>query len=96
MPNLYNSSKWRRLRDEYKRKHPLCVRCGKPGYILDHVTPHRGDLVLFWNQGNWQTLCKLCHDSYKQRLEKSGRVAGCDKNGIPNDINHWWCRAVKK
>ncbi|SFK74856.1 hypothetical protein SAMN05216302_101449 [Nitrosomonas aestuarii] len=45
---------------------------------------------LFWDRNNWQGLCKLCHDSHKQRLEKSGVVIGCDVDGIPIDSNHHW------
>jgi len=45
---------------------------------------------LFWDRNNWQSLCKLCHDSHKQRLEKSGAVIGCDVDGIPIDTNHHW------
>ncbi|MFO3723961.1 HNH endonuclease signature motif containing protein [Pseudomonas sp. HLMP] len=47
---------------------------------------------LFWDQDNWQPLCKLCHDSVKQRLERSGRIAGCDASGLPLDPNHHWNR----
>ena len=30
--------------------------------LLDHIIPHRGDQKLFWDEGNWQALCKACHD----------------------------------
>ena len=29
---------------------------------MDHIRPHRGDPVLFWDQTNWQPLCKHHHD----------------------------------
>ena len=45
---------------------------GKRGYnkkgravtatVVDHITPHRGNPILFWDEGNWQSLCKPCHD----------------------------------
>lgn len=29
---------------------------------VDHVVPHRGDPVLFWDElENWQALCASCH-----------------------------------
>lgn len=31
--------------------------------VVDHIVPHRGDGKLFWDEGNWQALCKNCHDS---------------------------------
>lgn len=30
--------------------------------VVDHIKPHRGDKVLFWDSANWQPLCKECHD----------------------------------
>lgn len=37
--------------------------------LTDHVIPHRGDMTLFWNEhGNWQSMCKHCHDR-KTRFE---------------------------
>ena len=47
-------------------------------------------MTKFWDSANWQSLCKTCHDSIKQRMEKSGVVEGCDVNGIPLDPNHPW------
>ena len=30
----------------------------------DHVVPHRGDRVLFWDAiNNWQSLCERCHNT---------------------------------
>lgn len=78
-----------------------------PASVVDHIEAPRlgpakqsGDAEriaaawrLFWDRGNWQSLCKPCHDSTKQRLEKSGRVAGCDSAGLPADPRHHWNRA---
>jgi 5-methylcytosine-specific restriction endonuclease McrA len=52
----------------------------------------KGAWKLFWNSSNWQPLCKLCHDSTKQRLEKSGRMVGCTAAGLPLDPKHHWNR----
>lgn len=62
----YNA-RWRAARKRYLRGHPLCLECqcnGKtrPATIVDHILPHRGNEELFWNQCNWQPLCKSCHD----------------------------------
>ena len=61
------SRRWQAARARYLRKHPLCIICGNAGYIIpatvvDHIIPHRGDERLFWDEGNWQPLCKSCHD----------------------------------
>ncbi|WP_189426952.1 HNH endonuclease [Devosia pacifica] len=37
----------------------------------DHITPHRGDDQLFWDRTNWQALCAHCHNSTKQRQERT-------------------------
>ena len=59
--------------------HPLCVMCDARGItaaasVVDHIQPHKGDPVLFWDQANWQSLCKGCHDSRKQMIEAPGKV----------------------
>ncbi|MFC2967722.1 HNH endonuclease signature motif containing protein [Acidimangrovimonas pyrenivorans] len=62
---------WRKARVEFLRLHPCCAMCGAPADVLDHVKPHRGDMVLFWDRSNWQPLCKSCHDRVKQRTDCS-------------------------
>ena len=62
----YNAE-WRRARKAFLQKHPLCAECGKagkltPATVVDHIIPHRGDKRLFWDENNWQPLCKSCHD----------------------------------
>ena len=56
---------------------PLCAYCLQdgeyvPATIVDHAKQHQGELTLFWSWDNCQSLCKPCHDSRKQREEKSG------------------------
>jgi len=86
---------WRKARAAYLRAHPLCVECHRFGRttaaaVVDHRVPHQGNRVLFWDSCNWQALCKHCHDSHKQRAEKSGAQLGCDLNGLPLDARHHW------
>ncbi|KTT19076.1 HNH endonuclease [Pseudomonas parafulva] len=69
--------KWQKARERYLGANPLCAYCAKIGRttaasIVDHVVPHRGDRDLFWNQDNWQPLCKPCHNSVKQAEEAAG------------------------
>ena len=71
--------KWHKARNAFLQDNPLCVMCSAEGHVtaaqvVDHITPHRGDELLFWDRANWQPLCKLHHDSDKQVLEKSGEV----------------------
>ena len=60
--------------------------------VCDHVTPHRGDLTVFW-AGPFQTLCADHHDVTKQQIEVRGYVAGCDLKGRPLDGDHPWNRS---
>ncbi len=60
-------SRWRVARGRFLRKHPLCAECLRqgrlsPATVVDHIIPHRGDMKLFWDESNWQALCKDCHD----------------------------------
>ncbi|WP_041527164.1 HNH endonuclease [Paracoccus aminophilus] len=56
--------------------------------VVDHVIPHRGDLVLFWDQSNWQTLCPDHHDVVKQREEVRGFSNARGPDGWPLDPQH--------
>lgn len=58
---------WQKARKFFLKRHPWCARCKEkgrlvPATVVDHIKPHRGDLDLFWNEKNWQPLCKSCHD----------------------------------
>ena len=59
----------------YLQHHPLCVMCAEegrttPADVVDHIVPHQGNEVLFWDSNNWQALCKRHHDSDKQKMER--------------------------
>lgn len=61
------TAQWRIARRAFLAAHPLCVRCKEqgrltPATVVDHIIPHRGDQRLFWDETNWQPLCKRCHD----------------------------------
>ena len=91
---LYNNRRWKNRRAKQLREEPLCRRCKERGEVTeatvaDHIDPHEGDENKFWH-GALQSLCKHDHDSYKQRLEKSGTVVGCDQHGLPVDPRHHW------
>lgn len=99
--SLYDR-KWQKARAAFLAAHPLCQcpQCQEgtvrvlAATVVDHKVPHRGDPVLFWDRTNWQALSKPCHDSWKQRLEKSGTVAGASEDGVPLDPNHHWRRGA--
>lgn len=58
---------WQQARREFLRKNPLCTEHLRRGRlvvasVVDHVRPHRGNYERFWDDSNWQSLCKECHD----------------------------------
>lgn len=91
---LYNRKSWKELRLDHLAKEPLCVFCQKegkltPATVVDHITPHKGNLDLFFDDDNLQSLCKLHHDSAKQKAEsRKLNQIGCDINGLPIDEEH--------
>lgn len=62
----YNSE-WRKKRKIFLQLNPLCVKCGAPATDVDHIIPHKGDKILFWNPNNWQSLCHRCHSQKTAR-----------------------------
>lgn len=91
---LYSRKAWKQLRLDHLVKEPLCVYCqreGKitPATVVDHIKAHKGDLSLFYDPCNLQSLCKVHHDSSKQKAEtKNVNEIGCDINGFPLDPKH--------
>jgi 5-methylcytosine-specific restriction enzyme A len=88
--NLYSTAAWRRLRQHQLAVEPLCRMCLASGQVtaantVDHIRPHRGDRALFLDPDNLQSLCKHCHDTFKQSQEKGGtrHLSGCDVTGEP-------------
>ena len=67
---------WRKARDGFLAKHPLCAMCeaeGRvyPATVVDHKVAHRGDMTIFWDSTKWQSLCKPHHDSHAQRRDNA-------------------------
>lgn len=71
------TKRWDRAAKAFRLRYPLCgmrpdgqvpamSQCyleGRetPATQTDHVVPHRGDMVLFWDaRNNWQSLCATC------------------------------------
>jgi 5-methylcytosine-specific restriction endonuclease McrA len=74
----YGSAEWRQLSWSVRLAAAFtCAICGRVEgrsgqTVCDHVTPHRGDRARFFDPGNLQCLCKGCHDTVKQRLDREG------------------------
>lgn len=76
---LYDG-RWRKKSKAYLQRHPLCAdprgihreaRQVVAAKEVDHIEPHGGDETLFWDEDNWQGLCKHCH-SVKTATEDGG------------------------
>lgn len=66
--------RWRKARALFLSKHPLCLHCQAEGRVtaaceVDHIRPHRGDERLFWDESNWQGLCKPHHSAKTARSD---------------------------
>ncbi len=60
--------RWDAAAKAYLRFNPLCVYCAErgidtPSECVDHRTPHRGDMDLFWDADNWAAACIACNSS---------------------------------
>ena len=66
--------RWQTARATFLSRQPLCCCCKANGLIVeaklvDHIIPHRGDMVQFWKSELWQALCNDCHEWIKKPLE---------------------------
>jgi len=58
--------RWQLASQQFLKIHPLCKHCNDVGIVtiatdVDHIKPHKGNMAVFWDQKNWQSLCKSCH-----------------------------------
>lgn len=82
--------RWRKARETFLRRNPLCVFCSQQGKVqkadvVDHIKPHKGDVKVFWNTKNLQSLCFHCHNSIKQRMENGKEIKVIGEDGFPID-----------
>lgn len=71
---LYHTREWERTSRRHLAEFPFCAECERNGRteaasVTDHITPHRGNLELFWAEANHQSLCASCH-GVKSRSER--------------------------
>jgi 5-methylcytosine-specific restriction enzyme A len=77
--------KWTRYRKVYLAYHPFCVDPRRihgplvPSEEVDHIIPHCGDMILFWDPANHQALCTTCHS------RKTAREDGGFGNPYPHE-----------
>lgn len=70
---LYNLAVWKNiLRPKQLTRCPWCAVCAQQGKrvkatVVDHIIPHKGNMALFANENNLQSLCKQCHDAKTMR-----------------------------
>jgi len=62
---FYATPEWRRLRDWYRARHPLCEECQRQGRVTAAELVHHkveisqgGELL---DVGNLESLCRSCH-----------------------------------
>lgn len=94
---LYHTKRWKALRHWQLQDEPTCRWCGQQGRVtaadtVDHIKPHRGDVALFHDPDNLQSLCASCHSRHGQAKDAGKPMAGADLTGAPLDPGHHWNR----
>ena len=58
---FYHTTQWKKLRAWHIGQNPLCILCGRPGRVVDHIVPIRlgGDRLA---ANNLQTMCDYHHN----------------------------------
>jgi hypothetical protein len=78
----YNTPEWRAVRAIVLTRDPACVMClargrVEPSRVADHKEKDKKyDRAYFFNPLSCQGLCFTCHNSAKQRQEKTGSGHG--------------------
>ena len=84
------TTEWDRARLDHLRDEPLCRMCSAEGRVVgadevDHIVPHMGDMALFWDRSNWQSLCRS-HHLEKSRAEAQGKSAAAYPDWLPRPV----------
>jgi len=82
------TSKWAKARAAFLRVHPLCQcsQCDEGrvrvtvATVVDHIVPHCGDMRLFWDRSNWQSMSKPCHD--RKTAREDGGFGNRARGGV--------------
>jgi 5-methylcytosine-specific restriction endonuclease McrA len=91
MKKWYKTKLWLDLRNVQLSRKPLCEWCHPRITVateVHHDIPHRGVWSLFNDPDNLVSLCKRCHDSRAQALEKRGYDDVVGDDGWPIDQKH--------
>lgn len=89
----YSTVRWQKRRAYQLAIQPLCAWClekqppeVKAAEVVHHLLPHL-DEQAFWF-GPLVSLCKQCHDSTAQQIEKRGFSREIGIDGYPTDKQH--------
>lgn len=82
--------RWQKTSKGWLRSHPLCVAAQANGLIVpadlvDHIIPHKGDMALFWDPNNWQSLSGDAHLRIKAVLEHRWMLGEIDDKDLRLD-----------
>lgn len=69
--HLYNSPHWGRYSRDFLSHNDQCYRCGSDSEVTDHLEPHKGNILKFWNEENYIPLCERCHNMATSKFEMS-------------------------
>ena len=93
---LYKDRRWcgkHGIRAQRLTVEPLCRMCAKagrftPATVADHIKEHKGNIALFYDFENTQSLCVPCHSGEKQQIERKGFSNAIGEDGWPSDPHH--------
>ena len=72
---MYNTSRWKKLRAWQLHQQPVCERCGKHfADTVHHKVEHDGYLEMFYAVDNLESLCRACHDKHHSKTGWGRRV----------------------
>ena len=76
LTKFYQSLQWRKLRQYYITRHPLCKLCHDVGLtvvadVVDHIEEIRDNPARRLDAGNLQALCHSCHNNKTAQVRRN-------------------------
>jgi len=85
-PEMYNSPKWKAIRQAKLKEQPFCEICGLEATEVHHRTPHNGNWALFLD---WDNLMSICHECHLKETQKESRERQKQRR-LEKERGHIW------
>jgi CO dehydrogenase/acetyl-CoA synthase alpha subunit len=90
--DMYKSNEWEEYRKRFLDVNTKCYSCGSAATVVDHIEPHKGNILKFEKLDNHLPLCSRCHNTCTALFDRhnipkfAAKLEWLKKNRIINEV----------